>query len=305
MDLDKINQTASLNENNLVSLMIFKMSGLKEVRYGEQPLLALNIFKIKEVLNVADYRLKKMPANSDCFLGMIEVRGLYVPIYNLCKWLGYCDFDVERSVYIICEVNGRLIGVHTAHILGVNEIGWEEIVPAQTMSHKVVNQTMITGELCLIVDIEKMVNEISGLDLATLGQAKQVNFDQTKLVLYADDQGSMRDYLRAILTNMGFACKGFEHGGGIIDYLDTHGGDCVLLVITDLEMPHTSGHTVIKYIKQGRFGDIPVFVHSSMTVKDSERQAIQMGADAFLGKVDVNKLKKHLLPFAIHSSYQV
>lgn len=299
MDLDRINQTASLNESNLVSLMIFKMTSLKDCSHNEQPLFGLNIFKIKEVLNVADYKKKKIPANSDYFLGMIELRGSYVPIYNLCNWLGYDDFDVERSVYIICEVNSRLIGVHTAHILGVNEISWDQIIPAQSMSEKVVNQTLINGELCLIVDIEKMVNEISGIDLQSLSKTNRVNYDQSKLILFADDQGSMRDYLQSTLRNMGFACIGFEHGGGIIDYLSTHGGDGVLLVITDLEMPHTSGHTVIKFIKQGRFKDIPVFVHSSMTVADSERQALQMGADAFLGKVDVSKLKNYLMPFAL------
>lgn len=65
-------------------------------------------------------------------------------------------------------------------------------------------------------------------------------------------------------------------------------------------MPNVSGHTVIKKAKAMEFAKhIPVVVHSSMTVGDSKRQAEELGADDFIGKIDTGLvaevLKKYLV----------
>ena len=61
-------------------------------------------------------------------------------------------------------------------------------------------------------------------------------------------------------------------------------------MITDLEMPNVSGHTVIRAIKEKMGLNIPVVVHSSMTVGDSVRQASELGADGFIGKIDTKEI---------------
>ena len=294
MDLNKIDQTARLSQNNSMSLMVFKMVNGQHPDYATHLYYAINIFKVKEVLNVSDYALSQVPLENDCFKGMIEVRGDYIPVYDLGQWLGCSPFDHARSVYIVSEVNRKPIGFHVAHIEGVEEKNWREIVPSEEMADKVVNQTQIRDHLCLIVDVEKMINEVSGVALDQLAESEKLNQSEQKLVLYADDQKSMRSYLKMTLDNLGFSNLGFEDGQGIIDYFESGEQSPVFAVITDLEMPRVSGHTVIQYLKQGPLKDRPVFVHSSMTVGDSQRQAKELGADGFIGKISTDTLRNML-----------
>lgn len=294
MDLNQINKTAELSNNNSMSLMVFKLVSKANPDYRNFPYFAINIFKVKEVLNTADYEINSVPTQSNYLQGVISVRGEYISIYNLNEWLGFPPFESDRSVYIVTELNGKRFGLHVAHISGVEEKSWDEIVPSTNNSDKIVNQTQLGGGLCLIVDVEKMINEITGINLEEQARTERINEQMDKVILYADDQKSMRDYLGMTLENLGFKAIGFEDGQGIVDYLQNSGSEQVLLVITDLEMPRLSGHSVIKYIKESEHRQLPVLVHSSMTVNDSQRQAKSMGADDFIGKVSTENIKKAL-----------
>lgn len=297
-NLEAINQTASLSQNNSMSLMVFKMVQESDEDSGNKPFLALNIFKVKEVLASSAYPLTEMPGDSNHMLGMIDVREEeWIPIYELSAWMGYEPVDSSRSVYLIAEVNGKSVGFHVAHITGVEEKTWEEIIPAQHLQDKVVNQTQINNELCYIVDVEKMVNEVTGLDLEDAAQV-DYSLDVEKQIYFADDQESIRKYVGVALDNLGIRNTGFKDGLELMEALE-RGSDDVGLVITDLEMPRKSGHMVIKEIKENtKLNHLPVIVHTSMTNRDSRRQASEMGADGFIGKIDTDELasviKKHM-----------
>lgn len=297
MDLLSINKTAGLSSNNAMSLMVFKLVSKSDEKYSSNPYFAINIFKVKEVLNTADYMLHPVPAESKYLKGVISIRGEYISIYSLHEWLDFPAFESERSVYIVTELNGMRFGLHVAHISGVEEKGWDEIVSATSHSDKIVNQTRLGGGLCLIVDIERMINEITGLDLVAQSKTQCISERTDKIILYADDQKSMRNYIGMTLENLGFISKSFEDGQELVDYLEHEGSDDVLLVITDIEMPRLSGHSVIKYIKNSRHRHIPVLVHSSMTVGDSRRQAKDIGADDFIGKVSTENIVRALMPY--------
>ena len=72
-------------------------------------------------------------------------------------------------------------------------------------------------------------------------------------------------------------------------------GKGISAVVTDLEMPEASGHTVIKFIRSdNRFNKLPVSVHSSMTSENNARDAKKLGADFFIGKIDTDEVTKTL-----------
>lgn len=153
------------------------------------------------------------------------------------------------------------------------------------------SQTRIEDELCLVMDIEQMIAEIMGTNLEQEASRVDTPLETDKIVLFADDQGSIRGYVQAVLENMGVQHKVFEDGQGIIDFLEQkENRGKVGLVLTDLEMPNVSGHTVIKAIKETMGLKIPVVVHSSMTVNDSQRQAKELGADYFVGKINTDQI---------------
>lgn len=295
MDLSSIDKTANLSQNNSMSLMVFKMASESSDDFVNHPFFGVNIFKVKEVLEAAEFPLSMVPNGEDnsFFKGMIKVRGDYISIYDTAGWLGYPDFDLDRSVIILTEINGKQIGIHVAYIHGVFEKEWGEIQPSENLQNKVVSETKIEDNLCLIMDIEKMVAEISGLDFQKEAESTGEEIQSDKIVLFADDSKSIRDYVTALMNNLKIRNVVFDDGKGLLEYVEKNGLDNVGLVLTDLEMPNVSGHTVIKAIKENpKYQDKPVVVHTSMTVGDSERQAKELGADDFIGKIDSDRLEE-------------
>ncbi|MBE0467931.1 MAG: chemotaxis protein CheV [Methyloprofundus sp.] len=295
MNLENINKTAELSKNNSMSLMTFKMTDEHNKDFDKHPFYALNIFKIKEVLNTSEYQMKMTAMDEDgFFMGVIAVRGDYISVYDTARWLGYkAPESDDRSVIIVCEVNNKVIGLHVAYIHGVFERDWKEITQSDSMANqsKVVSQTQIDDELCYILDIEEMISQITGTDLHKEAQVEKLEIVPEKIILFADDQASIRQYVKSVFDNLGVNYQIYEDGSGIINYLQNPDNqNKVGLVLTDLEMPNVSGHTVIKEVKENMGLSIPVVVHSSMTVGDSQRQAAELGADTFIGKIDTQEI---------------
>jgi two-component system chemotaxis response regulator CheV len=300
MDLNTIDKTANLSKNNSMSLMVFKLVGQQDEQFGVNPFYAMNIFKIKEVLNASEYKITKTTMNAaDFYKGVIEVRGDYINVYDTAQWFGHQVHHAnERSVIVICEVNNQTIGLLVAYIHGVTEKDWKEIQSSGENSQKIVSQTRVEGELCLIMDVEQMIAEITGTDLEKEAKVESLGENFSKIILFADDQGSIRGYVKAVLENLGFEHQIYNDGSGIIEFLEIkENRQKVGLIITDLEMPNVSGHTVIRTVKEVMGLDIPVVVHSSMTVGDSVRQANQLGADGFICKIDTAELVKTIKQF--------
>ncbi|UQB41638.1 chemotaxis protein CheV [Thiomicrospira microaerophila] len=293
MDLNTIDKTANLSKNNSMSLMIFKLVNEHDADFSRNAFYAMNIFKIKEVLNASEYPITMSSTSAaEFFKGVISVRGEYISVYDTAQWFGYEKQQAtDRSVIIVCEVNHQTIGLLVAYIHGVAEKDWKEIQQTDKNARKIVSQTRIEDQLCLVMDVEQMIAEISGTDLEKEAQVASLGQTFEKIILFADDQASIRGYVKAVLENLGIEHKVYEDGAGIIDFLQVEENrDKVGLVITDLEMPNVSGHTVIRTIKEKMGLKIPVVVHSSMTVSDSKRQATDLGADAFIGKIDTKEI---------------
>ena len=302
MDLNTIEKTANLSKNNSMSLMIFKLVNEHHSDFDLHPFYAMNIFKIKEVLNASEYPIKMAAMSGAAFFrGVISVRGEYISVYDTAQWFGHERQSItERSVIVVCEVNHKTIGLLVAYIHGVAEKDWKDIQGADQNAQKIVSQTRVEDELCLIMDVEQMIAEISGTDLEKEAKVESLGQHYSKIILFADDQGSIRGYVKAVLENLGIKHEIFNDGAGIIDYLSIEENRSkVGLVITDLEMPNVSGHTVIRTIKEKMGLSIPVVVHSSMTVGDSVRQSKDLGADGFIGKIDtqeiVNTIKHYFI----------
>lgn len=302
MDINSIDKTANLSKNNQISLMVFKVVCQKADDYKNHPFFGINIYKVKEVLIAADYPLRKMPDlgdNSKFFAGMIKLRGEdYIPVYKTSEWLGYGEKEAERPVIIICELNGKRIGLHVSYIHGVYEKKWSEIEATSHAPGKAVSQTTLENadDLTLIIDIEQMILDVTGEKLSKgIEDLATVDIGQDKMVLFADDSKSIREYIGEIFRSMGVRNQIFEDGAGLVEYINNQDTSNVSLVLTDLEMPNVSGHRVVQEVKKNpALADVPVIVHSSMTISDSQRQVKELGADGFIGKINTDAIKTML-----------
>lgn len=319
--LEQVEKTAQLSKNNQMSLMIFQVQFPREG--STPPYYGMNVFKVREVLEARAYEISEMPDANPLIEGMIELRGVYLPVIDLPKWMGFemSDEEREKSIIIVSDFSHNFIGMRVAHIHGVEEKNWTDIKPAANYTidvntNQVINHTYLENSdtLCFILDIEKLLIEaMPSMAEKIFASAKMVGTkkyeftDQVKnrQILFAEDSRSIQQYMGMVFDQLGLRYQGFDNGRLLLNYLDSlENMDDVSMVFTDLEMPEASGHTVIKEMRANlKTRNIPIIVHTSMTSENNSREVIDMGADHFVGKVDtdlivdtIHKVEKKYYP---------
>jgi len=91
-----------------------------------------------------------------------------------------------------------------------------------------------------------------------------------------------RRLLSWFLLEAGFEVGLAENG---LEALEMMGRESYALVITDLNMPQMDGWELTRIIKEEPvYGKIPVIILTSQNEEEEYRQAMEVGADRFLGK---------------------
>lgn len=311
--LAQIEKTANLSKNNQMSLMIFQVQFQKE-NARPPSYYGMNVFKVREVLEGRSYEVSEMPDSNPLIEGMIELRGTYLPVIDLPKWMGFemTDEEREKSIIIVADFSRNFIGLRVAHIHGVEEKDWAEIHPAGNYNvdvnrNQIVNHTYLDGSetLCYILDIEKLLIEAMPVMAKKIfSSAKEVDKSQIQLsakmkkgkILFAEDSKSIQKYMKMVFEQIGLVSEGFDNGRLLLDYINKlENLDDISVIFTDLEMPVASGHTVIKEIRNNpKTRHLPIIVHTSMTSDNNSREVIEMGANYFIGKVDTDLIVKTL-----------
>ncbi len=304
--LEQVEKTANLSKNNQMSLMIFQVQ--HNTKEQEFPYYGMNVFKVREVLEARAYEISEMPDTNPLIEGMIELRGTYLPVIDLPKWMGFemTPKDKEKSIIIVSDFSHNFIGMRVAHIHGVEEKNWSDIQPASNYNvnvntNQVINHTYLENSetLCFILDIEKLLIEsMPAMAEKIFKSAKEVGtknvvFSDTiknKKILFAEDSKAIQKYMGMVFDQLGLSYLSFDNGQLLLDYIDSvENLDDISMIFTDLEMPVASGHTVIKQVRKNpKAKHLPIVVHTSMTSDNNSREVLNMGADFFVGKVDTD-----------------
>ena len=305
--LEQVEKTAQLSKNNQMSLMIFQVQFPKPDY--QPPYYGMNVFKVREVLEARAYDVSPMPDSNPLIEGMVELRGVYLPVIDLPKWMGFEMTPEERakSIIIVSDFSHNFIGLRVSHIHGVEEKNWSDIKPAgnynvDVNTNQVINHTYLEDDkdtLCFILDIEKLLIEamptVAEKIFASADNVKDSNVHFSddmykKTILFAEDSKSIQRYMGMVFTQLNLKYKGFDDGRQLLDHIEgLESLDDISMVFTDLEMPVASGHTVIKELKSSsRTRSLPIIVHTSMTSDNNSREVIAMGANYFIGKVDTD-----------------
>ncbi|BBN59680.1 chemotaxis protein CheV [Hydrogenovibrio marinus] len=302
--LEQVEKTAQLSKNNQLSLMVFQVQFPREGY--EPPYYGMNVFKVREVLEGRAFEVSEMPEANPLIEGMVELRGVYLPVIDLPKWMGFdmTEEEKEKSIIIVSDFSHNFVGLRVAHIHGVEEKNWSDIKPASNYNinvntNQVINHTYLenSDKLCFILDIEKLLIEaMPTMAEKIFSSAKSVGnesydfCDQVKerTILFAEDSKAIQKYMGMVFEQLGLKYQSFDNGRLLLNYLDSlEDTSSVSMVFTDLEMPVASGHTVIKEIRQNKkTSALPIIVHTSMTSENNSREVLSMGADFFVGKVD-------------------
>jgi|SRR5919199_4053857 CheY-like chemotaxis protein len=80
-----------------------------------------------------------------------------------------------------------------------------------------------------------------------------------------------------------------------LDYLNNQSENCVVLILSDINMPGMNGLELLKIIKK-KFPNLKVFMITAYGDEENYRIAIEYGADDYLHKpVEFDNLKEKIL----------
>nr|WP_086941135.1 chemotaxis protein CheV [Thaumasiovibrio occultus] len=294
--LDSVNQRTQLVGQNRMELLTFKLN--RRQRYG------INVFKVKEVLQCP--RLTSLPNLHPLVKGVAHIRGQTVSVIDMSLATGGRPInDIENAFVIISEFNRTVQAFLVTSVERIVNMNWEAILPPPDGAGKANYLTAVTeidGELVEILDVEKILDEISPIDaqvsssLVEEASQKPHTPEQVKRVLVADDSSVARKQVQRAIQAIGYECILVKDGREAINTLTemAKAGNIheqLSLVISDIEMPEMDGYTLTAEIRaNAALKDLHVILHTSLSGVFNQAMVERVGANAFIPKFNPDEL---------------
>lgn len=290
--LDNIDQRTQLAGQNRMELLLFRLNGKQ--RFG------INVFKVQEVIQCP--RVTELPGSNPAVVGIANMRGRTIGIVDLSMAIGGRPLpDRQERFVIISEYNRRVQGFLVGGVERIVNLNWEDILPPPKGSGKNSYMTAVTnvdGELVEIIDVEKVMVEVMGMDdvLDPTATSSAV-LESQQHALVVDDSLVARHQVKQVLEAMGVECTLCNDGEAAYRMLDTwrkEGKDLsrwLAFVLSDIEMPKMDGYSLTSRIRQNPdMKDLHVILHTSLSGVFNEQMVAKVGADRFIAKWDPNLL---------------
>lgn len=263
---------------------------------------AINVVKVKELLQIEN--ISKVPSAHPAVSGISLIRGEMISVVDLMYVLeGRKNEKVKNGMTLVCEFNQIKVGFAIDAVLGINRIGWKDILKPDDLATNslIIGNINLNNQIIMLLDFEKVVMDISpstGINEDRVKDIEVKDRSQKKIAI-ADDSPMIRKVLLDTLTRAGFSkLKFFDDGQEALDYLTMvveKKGDQYLedvdLLITDIEMPNLDGHSLTRRIKEHKIlKGLPVVIFSSLITSDLLHKGEAVGANAQMSKPEIEKL---------------
>lgn len=293
--LDSVNQRTQLVGQNRLELLLFRLNGRQ--RFG------INVFKVREVLQCPP--LTVMPKLNSCIRGVAHIRGQTISVIDLSMAMGKRPIaDLSKCFIIISEYNRSIQGFLVHSVERIINMNWESILPPPKGAGRINYMTAVTevdGELVEILDVERILNEISPVSTEVsqdLVQASVEHNTQGRPVLVADDSSVARKQVQRALDAIGVQCVLAKDGREALNMLLEMAKqgpikDQIALVISDIEMPEMDGYTFTAEIRNNpSLKDLHVILHTSLSGVFNQAMVQKVGANNFIAKFQPDELAK-------------
>ena len=293
--LDSVNQRTQLVGQNRLELLLFKLVGRQ--RFG------INVFKVREVMPCP--RLTQLPKQDKFIKGVAHIRGQTISVIDLSKATGGPEIvQTDSSFVIIAEYNRSVQGFLVAGVERIVTLSWKDIMPPPEGAGKSSYLTAVTeidNEMVSILDVEKILNEISPIstDLSDgIADASVGVGIGERVIMIADDSTVARNQVKRALEPLGLNMLLAKNGQDALNQLLEIAEECqhsvteqVALLISDIEMPEMDGYTLTAEIKQNdKLKDVPVILHTSLSGVFNNAMVEKVGAQDFIPKFHPDEL---------------
>ena len=293
--LDSVNQRTQLVGQNRLELLLFRLNGRQ--RFG------INVFKVREVLQCPP--LTVMPKLNSCIRGVAHIRGQTISVIDLSMAMGKRPIeDLTKCFIIISEYNRSIQGFLVYSVERIINMNWESILPPPKGAGRINYMTAVTevdGELVEILDVERILNEISPVSTEVSKELVEASVEHPTLgrpVLVADDSSVARKQVQRALEAIGVQCVLAKDGREALNMLlemSKNGPikDQIALVISDIEMPEMDGYTFTAEIRNNpNLKDLHVILHTSLSGVFNQAMVQKVGANNFIAKFQPDELAK-------------
>ena len=183
-------------------------------------------------------------------------------------------------------------------------MNWESILPPPKGAGRINYMTAVTevdGELVEILDVERILNEISPVSTEVSKELVEASVEHPTLgrpVLVADDSSVARKQVQRALEAIGVQCVLAKDGREALNMLlemSKNGPikDQIALVISDIEMPEMDGYTFTAEIRNNpNLKDLHVILHTSLSGVFNQAMVQKVGANNFIAKFQPDELAK-------------
>lgn len=293
--LDTVNQRTRLVGENRLEILLFRLAG--------HQLFALNVFKIREVLQLP--RLTQMPQRAPHVAGVIHLRGQTIPVIDLSGAIGMRPQQaLPDSTIIITEYNRSVQAFLVGGVDRIMNLNWDAVQPPPRGAGRTHYLTAITRlddqRLVEIIDVEKVLAEIVPFNARVsegLLDDELLNKARGREVLLVDDSPTGINQLRETLSQLDLTMHVATDGLRALRQLqawadeDENIAQRLLMVITDAEMPEMDGYRLTSEIrKDPRLKDLYVVLHTSLSGNFNKAMVEKVGCDGFLSKFQPDQL---------------
>lgn len=267
-----------------IKLVVFYLPGDdSRVRFG------LNAHKVREVVEVETF--DKLPPVYQPYVGIINLRGVPIPILNMQSVLG--DYNKSESLIdgkkriIVCETLGKLVGVIACQNVKMFEFE-DRCISKTDFAQGNIDSEYISGIIdhkdgyIFMLNIETVLDQLDG---DNNHQSKTITaIYKGKRALIVEDSQLYQKKLSRFLQELGFEVSIEEDGQKGLDHLmKNHNFD---IIFSDIEMPVMNGIEMVRRVKEDHeISHIPVVFHSSISNEE------------IINRISHEKLGKYLVKF--------
>ncbi|MGI2853454.1 chemotaxis protein CheV [Shewanella algae] len=300
--LESVNKRTQLVGQNRLELLLFKLNGRQ--RFG------INVFKVKEVLQCPP--LTALPKLNSFVKGVAHIRGTTVSVIDLSAATGGRPIDdVKDCFIIISEYNRSVQGFLVRSVERIINMNWESIMPPPEGAGRYSYLTAVTeieGELVEILDVEKILDEISPVktDISQeIDESLTIDREQNYHIMVIDDSSVARKQIIRALSSLNLQIDTAKDGREALEKLKSiaaemdNVADEIPLIISDIEMPEMDGYTLTAEIRDDpKLKNIKVVLHTSLSGVFNQAMVEKVGANDFIAKFNPDELasavNKHL-----------
>ena len=294
--LDQVDQRTNLVGENRLEILMFRLNG--------RQMFGINVFKVQEVLTCP--RLTKIPQSNSAMRGLATIRNKTIPVIDLAAAIGQRPLEsTPDNLIIITEYNGTVQAFLVKAVDRIVNMNWESIKSPPNgvgRNNYMTAVTEVDDKLVEIIDVEKILSEIIGVDVHIENAEQLIAKDGNRLkVLVADDSLVARNQVQRTLEQIGIDSVVATTGKGALDILKATADEGIdvakefNLVISDIEMPIMDGYTLTAEIRADtRLKDLNVMLHSSLSGGFNDSMTTKVKADKFIPKFKAEELAKEI-----------